>query len=104
MLRKSNFYHLSRKKNYYVTDLEGLEIIYLLEQFRQYLISSNKNPIKFISDHKSLLGLFKKSIPNSNRHVQWIEEFNKYKIKLKILERKKEPLWIHKLENSLKEM
>ena len=69
------------EKNYSVTDLEGLAIIHSIKKFRPYIIS-NKKPIKLITDHKPLLGLFKRSIPNNNRHARWIEEFNKYRINL----------------------
>ena len=69
------------KKNYSVTDLEELVIIFSIYHFRQHILSS-KNPTNFIADHKPLHGLFKKSIPTSNRHARWIEEFNKYRIDL----------------------
>jgi len=68
--------------NYSITDLEGLAIIYCLKKFREYIVS-NKDTTIFITDHKPLLGFFLKSIPVKTRHVRWIEEFNKYNIKLK---------------------
>ena len=69
------------EKNYSITDLEALAIIYSIKKLRHFLISS-KFPIKIITDHKPLLGFFSKNIPTSSRHFRWIEEFNKYKIKL----------------------
>lgn len=64
-----------------MTDLESLSVIYSLKHFQQYILSS-KNKVKFITDHKPLIGFFKNTIPTLNRHVRWIEEFNKYKIEL----------------------
>jgi len=58
------------EKNYSVTDLEGLAVIFSLKYFSQYILS-NKNLTKFITDHKPLLEFFKKSIPTSNRHARW---------------------------------
>ena len=83
------------EKNYSVTDLEGLAVIFSLKYFSQYILS-NKNLTKFITDHKPLLGFFKKSIPTSNRHARWIEEFNKYKIEL-IYEKGKKNVFVDAL-------
>ena len=70
------------EENYPITDLEGLAIIYCLKKFREYIVS-NKNITNFITDHQPLLGFFLKSKPVKGRHIRWIEEFNKYNIKLK---------------------
>ncbi len=69
------------EKNYSVTDLEGLAVIFSLKYFQQYILTS-KETVKIITDHKPLIGYLKKSIPTSNRHARWIEEVNKYKIEL----------------------
>jgi len=76
------------EKNYSTTDLEGLAIYYAIKQFRHYIISS-KWPTTIITDHKPLLGFYKKSIPVKGRHARWIEQFYEYKINLKYEEGKK---------------
>lgn len=76
------------ERNYSITDLEGLAVIYTLKKFRQYIIS-NKNKTKFITDHEPLIGFFNKSLPVKGRHLRWMEEFNKYNIIIKYEKGKK---------------
>jgi len=58
----------STKKNYIMTELEGLVVIFSLKKFRHYLLGYNA---KFFIDHKALTYLVNKPNP-SGRLAQWL--------------------------------
>ncbi len=65
----------SAKKNYIVTEQEGLAIIFSLKKFRHYLLGYKA---KIVTDHKALTYLVNKPNP-SGRLVRWLllmEEFD----------------------------
>jgi hypothetical protein len=65
----------SVEKNYSVTELEGLEVIFFLKKFRNYLLGYKA---KIVIDHKALTYLINKLNP-SGRLARWLllmEEFD----------------------------
>jgi len=65
--------------NYSVTEKEGIGVIFALKKFRSYIAASRFN-VTLFTDHKPLVGYFKKSIPMSDRHIRWISLFNEFKV------------------------
>ncbi len=63
------------KKNYTMTEQEGLVVIFSLKKFHHYLLGYKA---KIVTDHKALTYLVNKSNP-SGRLARWLlfmEEFN----------------------------
>jgi len=58
------------EKNYGITDLEGAALFYCMKKLKAYIVG---NPIQTIiyTDHKPLVGLFKRKEPNNARQTRW---------------------------------
>ena len=77
--------------NYSVTDLEGLAAFYCIKKFKHYICSS-KGETLLITDHKPLVGFFRKTEPTTSRHYKWINLMSSLKVVVKYEEGKRNSL------------
>lgn len=73
------------EKNYGITDLEGLAIVYTLTKFRNYLLG---RPFTIITDHCALCALKLKN-PSSARLHRWAIVISEYDFSIKYISGKK---------------
>jgi len=79
------------EKNYSVTDLEGLAAFYCVKKFKHYICSSKLDTL-LITDHKPLVGFFRKTEPTTSRHAKWINLLSSLKVVVQYEEGKQNSL------------
>jgi hypothetical protein len=66
------------EKNYPITDLECLAIVWGIEKFHKYLIT---NPFEVITDHNALKTLMTAKVP-VGRRAKWMMKLQSYNFKI----------------------
>ena len=67
------------EKNYPITELECLAVVWAIEQFHKYLISQS---FTVITDHSALKGLMTSKVP-SGRRARWVMKLQSYNFTIK---------------------
>ena len=63
------------ERNYTITDLECLGVVWAIKKNRQYL---GQGKFTLITDHKALETLKRQQLPDIGRRVRWILELEQY--------------------------
>ena len=68
------------EKNYPITELKCLAVIWVVEYFHKYLMTGK--PFTVITDHSALKGLMTTSKIPKGRRVRWMMELQQYDFKI----------------------
>ena len=68
------------EKNYPITELEGLAVIWGIEHFHKYLIGKK---FKIITDHSALKYIKSSKPPRKGRRSRWMMELQQYDFEVK---------------------